>query len=152
MNKRQPVLFIGHGNPMNAMSDNSFTKPLKKISETIEKPEAILVISAHWQTGGTTITSSDDPRQIYDFYGFPKELSDYMIETLNKENISVIGADYWGLDHGSWAILTHTYPEGDISVLQMSLDMNLDEYSHYQLGKKLSFLRDIRTPFLGCGI
>ena len=164
MRKKQPVLFIGHGNPMNAISDNSFTKSLKKISENIEKPEAILVISAHWQTKGTSITSSDDPRQIYDFYGFPeelynvvyqpsgkKELAKYIAETLNKENMTVTGADYWGLDHGSWAVLKHIYPEGDIPVLQMSLDMGLNEYSHYNLGKKLSFLRDMGVLVIGSG-
>ena len=164
MNRKQPVLFIGHGNPMNAISDNNFTKSLKKISETIEKPEAIVVISAHWQTKGTSITLSDDPRQIYDFYGFPKELynvvyqpkgkeklSNYIIETLNTEGIIVTGVDYWGLDHGSWAILTHIFPKGDIPVLQLSLDADLDVDSHYQIGKKLSFLRDMGVLVIGSG-
>ena len=164
MNRRQPVLFIGHGNPMNALSDNSFTKSLKKLSETIEKPKAVLVISAHWQTRGTSITLSDDPRQIYDFYGFPRELynvvyqpkgkeelSNYIIETLKKEGTVVTGVDYWGLDHGSWAILTHIYPEGEIPVLQLSLDSGLDEDSHYELGRKLSFLRDMGVLVIGSG-
>ncbi|WP_319371889.1 4,5-DOPA dioxygenase extradiol [uncultured Ilyobacter sp.] len=164
MSKKQPVLFIGHGNPMNAISDNSFTKSLKKISENIEKPEAILVISAHWQTRGTSITASDNPRQIYDFYGFPedlyrvvynpkgkKELSSYIVKALNEVDTTVIGVDYWGLDHGSWAVLTHIYPEADIPVLQLSLDAGLDEKSHYELGKKLSFLRDMGVLVIGSG-
>lgn len=164
MRKKQPVLFIGHGNPMNAITDNGYTQALKKISENIDRPKAILVISAHWQTKGTNITVSDDPRQIYDFYGFPeelynvvyqpsgkKELSEEIIKTLTKENISVTGAEYWGLDHGAWAVLTHIYPEGDIPVLQMSLDMDLDELSHYNIGKELSFLRDMGVLIIGSG-
>ncbi len=164
MKKKQPAIFIGHGNPMNAISDNSFTQSLKKLGETIEKPEAILVISAHWQTKGTSITYMDNPKQIYDFYGFPdelykviyhpaggREMAENLVKTLYEENLFISCADYWGLDHGSWSVLKHIYPHADVPVLELSLDMEMDTIAHYDLGKKLSFLRDMGVLVIGSG-
>ena len=162
MNKKMPVLFIGHGSPMNAVLSNEYTDAISKSTENIPRPEAILVISAHWETDGTFITSADSPEQIYDFYGFPQELYDMkynptgskkyaqMVEDeLNDSNIKL--TDKWGLDHGAWAVLTHMYPKADIPVFQMSLNRLKDEKYHYNLGKKLSNLRDKGILIIGSG-
>lgn len=162
MSKKLPVLFIGHGSPMNAILNNSYTQALKKLGKEIERPKAIMVISAHWKTRGTYITSEDKPKTIYDFYGFPEELyriiyspegskkySEFVLEQLKKENIK--GTTEWGLDHASWAVLKHMYPEADIPVFEMSLDASLDEASHYNLGKKLSILRENGILIIGSG-
>ncbi len=153
MNKKMPVLFISHGSPMNALLNNSYTEAISKWTENIPKPEAILVISAHWETNGTFITASDAPNQIYDFYGFPKELynlkynptgakkyAEIAAEELKDDNVML--TEEWGLDHGAWSILTHMYPKADIPVFQMSLNRLGDENYHYNLGKKLSTLRE----------
>jgi 4,5-DOPA dioxygenase extradiol len=162
MNKKMPVLFIGHGSPMNAILNNSYTKAICKSVENIPKPEAILVISAHWETNGTYISASDAPKQIYDFYGFPEEL--YKVKynpTGAKKYAEMVGlelvgsnvmlTDKWGLDHGAWSVLTHMYPKADIPVFQMSLNRLGDEKYHYDLGRKLSSLRDKGILIIGSG-
>ena len=162
MPKKLPALFIGHGSPMNAISDNSYTKALKKIADEIERPEAILVVSAHWQTRGTYITYKDEPTQIYDFYGFPEELYNIKYEPKNCEKYSEIILDElkgenikptseWGLDHASWAVLIHMYPKADIPVIEMSLNILLDAEGHYELGKKLYKLREKGILVIGSG-
>lgn len=153
MSKKLPVLFISHGNPMNAISNNSYTEAIRKLAKEIERPKAIMVISSHWKTKGTFITCEDQPKQIYDFYGFPQELYDVkyspkgakeyaelVIKELDNENIK--GITSWGLDHAAWAILTHMYPNADIPVFEMSLNALENEEYHYELGKKLSKLRE----------
>ena len=153
MNKKLPVLFIAHGSPMNAILNSPHTEAISKLTENIPKPEAILVISAHWQTKGTFITASDAPTQIYDFYGFPEELynlkynptgakkyAEMVAEELKDENVKL--TEEWGIDHGAWCILTHMYPKADIPVFQLSLNRLGDEEYHYNLGKKLSKLRE----------
>jgi len=162
MNKKMPVLFIGHGSPMNAILDNSYTEAIRKSTENIPKPDAILVISAHWETDGTFITAADSPKQIYDFYGFPQELynlkynpigakkyAQMVVEQLMDSDVKL--TDTWGLDHGAWSVLSHMYPKADIPVFQMSLNRLGDQQYHYNLGKKLSKLRDKGILIIGSG-
>lgn len=157
-----PVLFIGHGSPMNAILNNSYTEAIRKSVQNIPQPEAILVISAHWETDGTYITATDSPKQIYDFYGFPQELynvkynptgSKKYAEMLASElaDSNVLLTEKWGLDHGAWSVLTHMYPKADIPVFQMSLNRLGDEKYHYNLGRKLSVLRDKGILIIGSG-
>ncbi|WP_010234291.1 4,5-DOPA dioxygenase extradiol [Clostridium arbusti] len=162
MKEKLPALFIGHGSPMNAVLDNSYTRMLGKLGESFERPEAILVVSAHWQTRGTYITGADKPRQIYDFYGFPEELynikyepkgskkyCEIILQELNDEDIK--STDSWGLDHAAWAVLLHMYPKADIPVIEMSLNVLGDEEYHYNLGKKLYKLREKGILIIGSG-
>lgn len=162
MKKKMPALFIAHGSPMNALANNSYTEAIRKAAENIPKPEAILVISAHWQTSGTFITASDTPNQIYDFYGFPEELynlkynptgakkyAEMVAEELKDSKVTL--TEEWGLDHGTWCILTHMYPKADIPVFQMSLNRLGDEKYHYNLGRKLAKLREKGILIIGSG-
>lgn len=162
MNKKMPVLFIGHGSPMNAVLNNEYTEAISKSTQNIPKPEAILVISAHWETEGTFITSSDAPEQIYDFYGFLEELYNLKYKPIGAEKYSqmafeelkdsdVMLTKEWGLDHGAWSVLTHMYPKADIPVFQMSLNRLGDQQYHYDLGRKLSKLRDKGILIIGSG-
>ena len=162
MVKKQPVLFIGHGSPMNAIMENSYTKRLNKLGEELDKPNAIMVISAHWVTNGTYITEQDSPKEIYDFYGFPEELYKVKYSTsgakpyINKvfeelKDYDVKLTDTWGIDHGAWCILKHIYPKADIPVFQLSLNALENEEYHYNLGKKLSKLREEGILILGSG-
>ncbi|MBX4264263.1 4,5-DOPA dioxygenase extradiol [Clostridium estertheticum] len=162
MNKKMPVLFIGHGSPMNAVLNNEYTEAISKSTQNIPRPEAILVISAHWETEGTFITSSDEPEQIYDFYGFPDELYNLkynptgsrkyaQIVAEELKNSHVMLTEKWGLDHGAWAVLSHMYPKADIPVFEMSLNKLGDEQYHYDLGRKLSKLREKGILIIGSG-
>jgi len=148
-----PVLFVGHGNPMNAIQKTEFTKGWRSIAESIQKPESILCISAHWETKGKYITAMENPETIHDFYGFPEEL--FNVQYPAKGNTGLADAvkdkvtnykiepDYkWGLDHGCWSVLVHMYPEADIPVVQLSLDRNLSPEEHFKFAKELSFLRE----------
>ncbi len=162
MNKKMPVLFIGHGSPMNALLNNSYTEAIRKSTENIPKPKAILVISAHWETEGTYIAAADAPKQIYDFYGFPealynvkynptgaKKYAEMVAEELVDFKVSL--TENWGIDHGAWCILTHMYPKVDIPVFQISLNSLGDEKYHYDLGKKLSVFREKGILIIGSG-
>jgi 4,5-DOPA dioxygenase extradiol len=161
-NPDMPLLFIGHGSPMNAIQDNDFTQVLKSVAQRIIKPRLILVISAHWQTEGTCVTAQLHPRQIYDFYGFPEELYEVKyhpsgspedarnIVNLGKD-IPVEPDDTWGIDHGSWSVLKHMYPAYDIPVIQISLDMNKTPGQHYMTAKILSELRNDNVLIIGSG-
>jgi len=162
MNIKMPVLFIGHGSPMNAILNNSYTKAICKSVENIPKPQAILVISAHWETEGTFITAADAPKQIYDFYGFPEELYNVKYNPTGAKKFAemvarelmdskVMLTEKWGIDHGAWSVLTHMYPKADIPVFQMSLNKLGDENYHYNLGKKLSKLREKGILIIGSG-
>lgn len=160
-NKVMPVLFIGHGSPMNAIEDNSFTKEWKNIANEIPKPKAILVISAHWYTNGTRINNSEKPEMIYDMYGFPDELYEVKhpvlgsLELANKVvnlldgNISIDNS--WGYDHGAWSVLYQMYPNADIPVVQLSIDKNLKPIEHLELGKKMRDLRNEGILIMGSG-
>ena len=160
--KRMPVLFIGHGSPMNAIEDNEFSSSWKKIASDIPKPLFILCISAHWLTNETSVTAMSDPKTIHDFYGFPKQLEQiqytakgskkYAVLVKNALNdISVKLDSTWGLDHGTWSILLHMYPDANIPVIQLSIDYDLPLQTHFDIGKKLTALRDKGVLIIGSG-
>jgi 4,5-DOPA dioxygenase extradiol len=163
-----PVLFVGHGSPMNIILKNSYTKSLAKTSKEIPKPKAILVISAHWLTNGTFVTCVEKPETIYDFYGFPDELyqlnypSPGSLEnaqlTIKMGKSAQIKCGIWGLDHAAWAVLKHMYPDADVPVFELSLDYSpynnwnpkSMEY-HYNLGSELAPLREKGVLIIGSG-
>ncbi len=159
---KMPVLFLGHGSPMNAIEDNQFVQGFKKMAGKIPKPEAILCISAHWYIKGTKITGMEKPRVIYDFYGFPEELykvkypasgSPVLAQTVQelvKPTQTIIDQE-WGLDHGAWTVLKYFFPKADVPVIQMSIDQNLSTKEHFELGKKLSSLRNKGVLIVGSG-
>jgi 4,5-DOPA dioxygenase extradiol len=160
-NKRMPVIFVGHGSPMNALEENEYTKGWEDIAKQLPRPKAILAISAHWYTDGTRITDSDAPNMVYDMYGFPEEL--YKIEYkakgapeiahLTRELIQreVKIDNSWGFDHGTWSILHKMYPQADIPVYQLSVDQNADAQTHYQMGKEIASLRDKEVLIFASG-
>jgi len=165
---KMPVLFIGHGSPMNLILKNNFTRSLEKLGESLPKPEAILVISAHWLTGGTYVTCMEKPEIIYDFYGFPRELYEmkypspgspdnarYVTGTVQKTQVK---CNYdWGFDHASWSVLRHMYPQADIPVFEMSLDYSFNEWTpkplqyHYDIASELADLRTKGVLIIGSG-
>ncbi len=168
MDKKMPVLFVGHGSPMNIVLDNSYTRSLAALGKVLPKPKAIMVVSAHWLTPGTFVTCMDQPRTIHDFYGFPDELyrirytspgapgdARFVSESARKIKI---GCDSdWGLDHASWAVLKHMYPKADTPVFEMSLHYSFNEWHpkplqyHYDLAKELSDLRTRGVLIIGSG-
>jgi len=159
---RMPALFIGHGNPMNAITDNEFRNGWERIGKQINLPKAILCISAHWLTKGTFVTMSEKPRTIHDFGGFPDELFqqqypapgavDYAKMTLENVGAKIIHEDYeWGLDHGAWMVLKNMYPDANIPVFQLSIDIRKPPEYHYELAKDLSFLRERNVLIIGSG-
>jgi 4,5-DOPA dioxygenase extradiol len=160
--EKKPVLFLGHGSPMNIILENSFTESLAQLGQSIPKPKAILVVSAHWQTKGTFITVNSAPEIIYDFYGFPQELYDvsYPCPGVNMQvaewatilkNAGVAYDQQRGLDHGAWAVLKHLYPKADVPVMQLSLDYGKAPYEHYKLAKQLAPLRQQGVLMIGSG-
>lgn len=158
--QKMPTLFVGHGSPMNAISENPFTQTLGNIGEKYPRPNAVLCISAHWMTRGTWITQIERPKTIHDFGGFPKELfevqypasgSPKLAEQIHKDLPSIHLDNEWGLDHGTWAILRKMYPLADIPVVQLSLDMTQGPGYHIKLGEELSKLRESGVLILGSG-
>ena len=157
-----PVLFIGHGSPMNAIEDNEFTKSWRELAKTLPKPKAILCISAHWETRGTLVTAMEKPRTIHDFGGFPRALyevqysapgSPWLAQEV-KDTVKKIkvGLDQdWGLDHGCWNVLMQMFPAADIPVIQLSLDYTKPAPEHYALAKELAPLRQKGVLILGSG-
>ena len=158
---KMPMMFIGHGSPMNAIEDNRYTRSWKEMAKKIPKPESIVSISAHWYTNGTKIMNEENPKTIYDMYGFPKELYEisYNVPGNPKlaENVkSLISKqsvfdNSWGIDHGTWSVLVHMYPERDIPVFQISIDASAPPEVHYQTGKELKSLRDQGVLLFGTG-
>ena len=158
---KMPILFIGHGSPMNIVADNSYTRSLAELGRRLPRPEAIAVVSAHYMTMGTCITNAAIPETIYDFYGFPAELyrvtypcpgsPDLAARVEELTGGAVRGHDKWGIDHAAWAVLTHMYPQHDIPVVEISLDVNKSPQEHYDLGKKLAPLRDEGVLVIGSG-
>lgn len=157
-----PVLFIGHGSPMNGIEDNEFSRTWAKFGKEIPKPKAVLVISAHWLTSGTLVTAMEKPKTIHDFGGFPKELFDVQypapgypelaLETSKLITTTNVGLDHdWGLDHGTWTVVRHMYPDANIPVLQMSIDYNKPASYHYELSKQLEKLRKKGVLIIGSG-
>jgi 4,5-DOPA dioxygenase extradiol len=160
---KMPALFVGHGNPMNAIEQNEFTKQWETIGQTIPKPTSILCISAHWETRGTKLTAMPQPKTIHDFGGFPKELfaveypaegnTRLALEISNSIVLPKVSLDNsdWGLDHGTWSVLKHIYPEANIPVVQMSLNTLQTPMYHYELAKQLAFLRLNGVLIIGSG-
>lgn len=157
-----PILFVGHGSPMNAIEQNEFNNVWIKMSEYLPSPLAIVCISAHWETRGTYVTANDKPKTIHDFYGFPKELyrQEYAAwgeprlaqEIINSVDNPTIENSYdWGLDHGTWSVLKYFYPKANIPVIQISIDHYKDSRWHYELGQELSFLRKKGVLVIGSG-
>lgn len=161
-NNLMPVIFVGHGSPMNAIEENEFTRGWKQMSARIPRPRAVLCISAHWETSGTLITAMDTPETIHDFGGFPEELykvqypapgNPGFAEDLSRrmENHDMVTDLDWGLDHGCWSVIRHFYPEADVPVMQVSLDYRKKPSEHYDLGKELAFLRREGILIVGSG-
>jgi 4,5-DOPA dioxygenase extradiol len=157
-----PVLFIGHGSPMNGIEDNEFSLRWKKMAQEIPKPKAVLVVSAHWFTRGTQITAMDFPATIHDFGGFPRQLFEVQYpapgnKMLAEQTVEMIKSvkvelDHdWGLDHGTWTVVRHMYPEANIPVLQLSIDYSKGPQYHYDLGKELLLLRKKGVLIIGSG-
>ncbi len=159
---KMPALFLGHGSPMNAIEENEFTKGFRKIGQEIPRPRAILCISAHWETRGTFVTSMAKPGTIHDFGGFPRALYEVQypapgdpelaMEIKNIVRKTVVGLDdQWGLDHGTWSVLRHLYPQADVPVVQLSLDHYQTAEYHYELAKELAPLREKGILIIGSG-
>ncbi|MBL7766433.1 MAG: 4,5-DOPA dioxygenase extradiol [Chitinophagaceae bacterium] len=159
---KMPVLFLGHGSPMNAIEENEFVTGFRNVARNIPKPQAILCISAHWETPGTFVTAMQHPQTIHDFGGFPKALFDVQYpapgspelarETQALLNPTEVGLDEkWGLDHGAWSVIKHLYPAADVPVIQMSLDYRQTPQYHYDLAKQLSALRSKGILIIGSG-
>lgn len=159
---RMPVLFVGHGSPMNIVEDNAWSRGFRALPELLPRPKAILAISAHWFVDGTFLTSNAQPKTIYDFSGFPPELYEVSypapgkldlakrVRTLLGEERAALASD-WGLDHGTWSVLHWMFPEADIPVVQLSIDQRLDPRRHYELGRSLAELREEGVLVLGSG-
>lgn len=159
---KHPVLFIGHGSPMNGIEDNEFSRTWTKYGKEIPKPKAVLVISAHWLTKGTHITAMEHPKTIHDFGGFPQALFDVQYPDPGNPSLAkatsklvtstTVGLDHdWGLDHGTWSVVKHMYPDADIPVLQLSIDYNQPPQYHYDLAKQLKSLRNKGVLIIGSG-
>lgn len=165
---RMPILFFGHGSPMNAITDNAFTQRLAQIGRDLPRPRAILCVSAHWMTEGTFVTGMEKPPTIHDFGGFPRELfevqypapgSPVVAELVEREVAKTsapapvvgIDEDEWGLDHGTWSVLRHVFPQAEIPVLQLSLDMTKGPAYHFEMGERLRALREQGVLIVGSG-
>ncbi|MDD2427410.1 MAG: 4,5-DOPA dioxygenase extradiol [Eubacteriales bacterium] len=158
---KMPVLFVGHGSPLNAIEDNEYTKNWQAIAARIPRPEVIIAVSAHWYSKGTHIMNDAAPPTIYDMYGFPDELYEVVYDApgspefaeTSKELISreSVFDDSWGIDHGSWSVLVHIYPDRDIPVFQISVDGTAAPEEHYKIGQELKALREQGALILGSG-
>ncbi|GGF74929.1 4,5-DOPA-extradiol-dioxygenase [Wenyingzhuangia marina] len=159
---KMPVLFLGHGSPMNAIEENEFVASFRKLGKELPTPNAILCISAHWETKGTFVTAMQHPPTIHDFGGFPKALFDVQypapgspelaVETKKLVTQTEVGLDEkWGLDHGAWSVIKHLYPKADIPVIQMSIDYSKPAQYHYELAKEIQQLRHKGVLIVGSG-
>jgi len=157
---RMPALFLAHGNPMNAIADNDFTRALHRLAADLPTPKAVLVVSAHWLTHGTRVLTAREPRTIHDFGGFPRELYEILYpapgapayaDRVSTLVPAVVGDDSWGLDHASWAVLRHMWPDASVPVFELSVDMSAPARAHWNLGRALSPLRDEGVLVAGSG-
>lgn len=162
MLKPMPAIFFGHGSPMNALADNAFTRQWAEIGNSLPRPKAILCISAHWYVPFTGVTAMDKPPTIHDFGGFPKELFEFEYPAPGDPKLAErvrellspveVGLDnQWGLDHGTWSVLCHVFPDADIPVVQLSIDKTKPPRFHYELAKRLAPLRDEGVLIIGNG-
>ncbi len=162
LSEKMPVLFLGHGSPMNAIEENQFVKGFRDIAKTLPRPNAILCISAHWFTNGTKVTAMEMPRTIHDFGGFPKELFEVEYPANGSPELAkdtkillqptlVELDEKWGLDHGAWSVIKHLFPNADIPVVQLSIDYTKPAQYHYELSEKLNALRNRGILIIGSG-
>jgi 4,5-DOPA dioxygenase extradiol len=157
---RMPVLFIGHGNPMNAIEDNAFSRAWGEIGDALPGPKAILCVSAHWETEGTAVTAMERPKTIHDFYGFPEALYDVAYAAPGSPELARRVRELlpearmdaaWGLDHGAWSVLRRLFPRADVPVVQLSLERGKSPPEHYETGRRLRALREEGVLVLGSG-
>lgn len=158
---KMPVVFVGHGSPMNAIEDNYYTRGWKDMAKRIPTPKAIISISAHWFTKGTKIMNEENPKTIYDMHGFPKELYEIIYNCPGSPSIAKVSKELitketeydnsWGIDHGTWSVLVHMYPDKDIPVFQISVDAYAPPEAHYKLGRQLRALREKGVLIFGTG-
>ncbi len=157
-----PAIFFGHGNPMNALLKNAYTDGWASIGHSIPRPNAVLCVSAHWYLPGTAVTAMPSPRTIHDFGGFPRELYEVEYPAPGSPDLAhrvrelfaptpVQLDQTWGLDHGTWSVLCHVFPEADIPIVQLSIDETRPPEFHHQLGKLLAPLRDEGVLIIGSG-
>ena len=162
MTSRMPAIFFGHGNPMNAITDNVYARDWAEMGCLMPRPKAILCVSAHWYILGLAVTAMEQPRTIHDFGGFPRELFEVQYTAPGSPELAgrvnelldwkaVLDEGQWGLDHGTWSVLCHVFPEADIPVVQLSIDMRQPPQWHYDLAKKLTPLRDEDVLVIGSG-
>lgn len=160
--KKMPVLFLGHGSPMNAIEENQFVAGFRNLAKTLPQPNAVLCISAHWFTKGTKVTAMEMPRTIHDFGGFPQALFDVQYPAQGSPDLAIETKELllpteveldqeWGLDHGAWSVIKHLYPEANVPVIQLSIDYSKPAQYHFELAQKLSGLRQKGILIIGSG-
>lgn len=161
--KIMPALFVGHGNPMNALEDNAYTRGWRAIGRSISRPRAVVCVSAHWYIEGTRVTAMERPKTIHDFGGFPQRLYDVQyaasgdpvlaarVAELLKPTEVALDDETWGLDHGTWSVLAHVFPDAGVPVIQLSIDETQPASAHYELGRRLSPLREDGVLIIGSG-
>ena len=160
--EKMPVLFLGHGNPMNAIEENQFVTGFRNLAKTLPQPNVILCISAHWFTKGTKVTAMEMPRTIHDFGGFPQALFDVQYPAKGSPELAIETKqlltpveveldEHWGLDHGAWSVIKHLYPEANVPVIQLSIDYTKSGQYHFELAQKLSALRTKGILIVGSG-
>jgi 4,5-DOPA dioxygenase extradiol len=158
--EKLPVLFVGHGSPMNAIEHNAFTEALGGLGARLPRPKAVCVVSAHWVTSGAHVMTSAHPETIHDFYGFPRELYEVQYPApgapeeaakVSSYDPQIVPDEKWGLDHGSWSVLRHMYPKADVPAFQLSLDERRSFWEHLELGREIQGLRERGVLILGSG-